>query len=336
MTVLVTGATGFIGGHLLEFLVQRDEPVRVLARPEEDVRPPANGNVEVCRGDLRDWKSLAPAVRGVSRVLHCAARTGPWGREGEYAEVNVGGTQGLLEAALEAGAERFLHVSSIAVHGTNVNGRADETAPLQRGSDPYSRTKVEAEGQLQRMIHRAGAPVTIVRPGLVYGPGDAGSFGRFAKLIDQGRMPIIGSGNNHVPLIHVSDVVRGIVLASENAHAVGRSYLLVNDEPVTQRQYFAAIAAELGVSGPRVHVPYHVALALGATSEAVGHLFGMQTPPPVMRFGVKQIGGENRFIGDRARNELGFSATVHLREGVRESIAWYRAYSSEGSEANVQ
>jgi nucleoside-diphosphate-sugar epimerase len=335
MTVLVTGATGFIGGHLVDFLLGRDEPVRILTRPGEDVGPLAQGNVEVCRGDLNDWRSLAPAVRGVHRVLHCAARTGPWGPESEYAEVNVGGTQALLEAALEAGAKGFLHVSSIAVHGTNVNGSADETAPLQRGSDPYSRTKVEAERRLQRMIHQAGAPVTIVRPGLVYGPGDAASFGRFAKLIQQGRMPIIGSGNNHVPLIQVGDVVRGIVLAAENAQAVGRAYLLVNDEPVTQREYFAAIAAELGVPAPHVHVPYHVALALGATSEAVGHLFGMQNPPPVMRFGVKQIGGENRFIGDRARNELGFSAVVRLHEGVRESVVWYRTNSSKGSEARV-
>jgi nucleoside-diphosphate-sugar epimerase len=171
------------------------------------------------------------------------------------------------------------------------------------------------------------APVTVVRPGLIYGPRDTHSFARFARLIEQGKMLLIGPASNHLPLIYVKDAARGIILASEAEQAVGKAYLLVNDEPVTQREYFAAIARELNVPPPNLHIPLHLALALGAASEAIGRVTRRHQPPPLMRFGLKQIGGENLFVTDRTHRELGFSAQVNLAEGVRQSIAWYRMRS---------
>jgi nucleoside-diphosphate-sugar epimerase len=335
MTVLVTGGCGFLGGHLVDLLLERGDEVRVLAAPEEDVSRLSAAGVDVVRGDLRDRSSLAAAVEGSEHVFHCAARTGPWGKTAEYTEVNVWGLRALLEAALRARVKRFVHVSSIAVHGTDVHGTADETAPLKGGPDPYSATKAEGERVIQRMITHDNAPVTIVRPGLVYGPRDANAFARFADLIEHGRMPIIGSGDNHLPLIHVGDVARGILLAAEARESLGRAYLLVSERPVTQLDYLTAIAAELGVATPRIHVPYHAALALAASAEALGHLFGRGDPPPVMRFGIRQIGGENRFLGDRARIELGFCPQVSLADGVRQSVAWYRGQAPRRTEAMV-
>jgi nucleoside-diphosphate-sugar epimerase len=177
------------------------------------------------------------------------------------------------------------------------------------------------------MIRDKGAPVTIVRPGLIYGPRDSNSFGRFASLVKQGKMVVIGSGANHVPLIYVRDVARGIVLASEVEQAVGNAYLLVNDEPVTQQGYFRAIAKELGVAPPRIHIPYRAALALGGTAEFVYHKLHRQQPPPLMRFGLMQLGGENRFKISRARSELGFAPQVSLVDGVHQGIVWFRSTS---------
>ena len=335
MTVLVTGGGGFLGGHLVDLLVKRGDDVRVLAAPEEDVGRLSEVGVEVFRGDLRDSSSLSAAVEGSEYVFHCAARTGPWGKMADYRDVNVGGLRALLETALRARVKRLVHVSSIAVHGTDVRGTADETAPLKGGPDPYSATKTEGERVIQRMIRDHDAPVTIVRPGLVYGPRDAHAFARFAGLIEQGRMPIIGAGHNHLPLIYVGDVAEGILAAAKTPEARGRAYLLVSGRPVTQLEYLSAIAAELGVAAPRIHVPYHAALALAASAEALGHLFGMGEPPPVMRFGIRQIGGENRFLGDRARIELGFSPRVSLVDGVRQGVAWYRGQAPRRTEAIV-
>src|SRR5262245_60519361 len=318
MTVLVTGAAGLLGSHVAELALERGEAVRILVRPGVDVSWLAQAGAQVCRGDMADCASLQAAVRGVDRVLHCAARMGPWGPEAVYEAVNVRGVKTLVEAALAAGVHRFVHVSSIDVHGLAVGGPVDETAPYSREQDPYSRSKIAGEHVVQELIRDRGAPAIIVRPGLIYGPRDTNSFGRFAALIERGRLPIIGSGNNQLPLIYVTDVARGVLLASQADQAIGRAYLLVNDEPVTQRDYFDAIAAELGARPPRWHIPYRLALALAATAELVGHMAHRQQPPPLMRFGLKQVGGENSFTIARARCELGFSPKVNLAEGVQQ------------------
>jgi 2-alkyl-3-oxoalkanoate reductase len=324
MTVLVTGATGLLGSHVTELLVARGERPRVLVRPGESLNGLADANVDVCWGDMGDRESLEAAVHGVDRVLHCAARTGPWGPETEFERTNVRGLKMLVEVALSAGVHRFVHVSSITVHGNDLGGAGDETTPLRVEPNPYSRSKVAGERMLAAMIRDGGAPVTIVRPGWIYGPRDTASFARFAAMIQRGRMVMVGSGTNHVPLIYVRDAAQGVLLAADTRLAVGRTYLLVSDEPVTQREYLSAIAAELGATPPKRHIPYRLTLLFGTMAESGARLARRQQPPPVMRFGVQLLGGENRFVISRARQELGFAPHFSLAEGVKHSAEWYR------------
>jgi nucleoside-diphosphate-sugar epimerase len=305
-------------------LLERREEVRALVRPGEDVSRLIHPNVEIFRGDLTDSASLEAAVCSVDRVFHCAARSGPWGPRIQYELVNVRGLKTLVEAALAAGVRRFVHVSSITVHGNDVRGTADETAPLRVEANPYSWSKVLGERLLSRMIREHRAPVTIVRPGWIYGPRSTASFARFASLIGQGKMVLIGAGHNHLPLVYVRDVAQGMLLASESVHSVGQVYLLVNDEPVTQRDYLNAIATELGAPPPSRRIPYRLALHLAATAELAGRLTRRENPPPLMRYGVNLLGGENRFLIGRARSELGFSPQFSLVQGVRQSVCWYR------------
>jgi dihydroflavonol-4-reductase len=228
---------------------------------------------------------------------------------------------------------RVVHFSSITVHGNDVRGVADESAPFRVEPNPYSRSKVAGERLLQALVSDRGAPVIIVRPGWIYGPRDIASFGRFAAMIEQGRMIVVGSGDNHVPLIHVRDVAQAILLASTADAAEGRAYIVVNDEPVRQRQFLAAIAAELGVPAPRRHLPYRLLLSLGAAAEGAAKLARRSAPPPLMRYGIQLLGGENRFVIDRARHELGFVPQVGLAEGVKSSVDWYRARTPRAAAA---
>jgi nucleoside-diphosphate-sugar epimerase len=336
MTVLVTGAAGFLGNHVTDLLVRRGERPRVLVHPGDRARPSADGNVDVRFADIGDRAALRAVLTGVDRVVHCAARTGTWGPQAEFDRTNVQGLVTLVEAALAAGVRRIVHVSSITVHGFDLGRTADENAPLTGSPDPYSRSKVAGERLLQRMILEDGAPVTIVRPGWIYGPGDAASFARFAGMIEKGRMVMVGSGWNHVPLIYVRDAAEGILLAGEVSHAEGRSYLLVNDEPVTQRDFLATIAAELGVAAPMRQIPYKTAVALGAVSEALGHLARRRQPPPLMRYGIRLLGGENRYDIGRARQELGFRPLVDLADGVKRSVMWYRAAYGQAMKVEVE
>jgi nucleoside-diphosphate-sugar epimerase len=324
MTVLVTGGAGFLGHHVTELLVESGERPRVLVRPGESTAALARSDVEIHHGDVTDRGALEAALSGVDRVLNCAARTGPWGPEAEYERTNVRGLETLVRAAVAAGVRHLVHVSSITVHGNDVGGTADESAPLREEPNPYSRSKVAGERMLERMIREEGAPVTIVRPGWIYGPGDRASFGRLAQRIAEGRMLMVGSGQNHLPLIYVRDVARGILLAGDSEQAAGRAYLLVNDEPVTQRDFLGAIAAELEAPAPTRRLPYRLALSAGAVAETLGRLARRSEPPPVMRYGMQLLGGENRFLVTRAREELGFEPLVDLADGVSSSVAWYR------------
>jgi nucleoside-diphosphate-sugar epimerase len=237
----------------------------------------------------------------------------------------------LVRSAMAAGVRRIVHVSSITVHGNDVRGEDDENAQLRGEPNPYSRSKLAGERLLARMIECEGAPVTIVRPGWVYGPRDIASFARIAALIETGRMRTVGHGENHLPLIYARDAAHGIVLAGEAEHAEGRCYLLVNDQRVTQSDYLGAIAAELGVPSPSKRIPYEFAVGVGAALENLGRLAHRRRPPPVMRYGMQLLGGENRFIIDRARKELGFEPAVDLAEGVRRSVDWYRVKHRESA-----
>jgi nucleoside-diphosphate-sugar epimerase len=322
--VLVTGAAGFLGSHVTDLLQSLGERPRVLVHPEDDAYRLELGDLDIHRGDVGDRATLEPALSGVDRVLHCAARIGPWGPDADYERTNVRALETLVRTAVEAGVERIVHVSSITVHGNDLRGTGDESAPLREEPNPYSRSKTAGERLLARMIRNEGAPVTVVRPGWIYGPRDHASFARLARRIEQQKMMMIGSGGNHLPLIYVRDVARGVVLASEADRAVGRSYVLVNDEPVTQRDFIAAIAEELGAPLPTRRIPYRLSLWVGAFAERVGRLARRAEPPPLMRYGMQMLGGENRFNIARARNELGFAPLVDLAEGVQRSVAWYR------------
>lgn len=325
MTVLVTGAAGFLGSHLTDLLLARGERPRALVRPGESLGAMAGGQLDICAADISDRAAMEAVLTGVHRVLHCAARTGPWGPESEYRRTNVRALETLVGAAMAAGVQRFVHVSSITVHGNDVRGEADEDAPLREEPNPYSRSKVAGERLLKRMIQDKGAPVTIVRPGWIYGPRDTASFARIARMIQNGRMIMVGSGANHLPLIYASDAANGVLLASTADHAEGRSYLLVNDEPSTQRDFISAIATELGAPAPSRRIPYQLAVILGAAAENLGRVARSRQPPPVTRYGMRLLGGENRFNISRARRELGFSPLVNLADGVSRSVEWYRA-----------
>jgi 2-alkyl-3-oxoalkanoate reductase len=328
MSVLVTGAAGFLGSHVTKLLVEQGEKPRVLIRRGESSNFWRWCDVDARLGDITDDSSLDSAMAGIDRVIHCAARTGPWGPEDEYRSTNVDALESIVRAARSAHVRRVVHVSSITVHGDNVRGTADETTPRRNASNPYSRSKVAAEIVLEAASRDVSPPVvTTVRPGLIYGPGDTASFARFAELIDSGKMVLIGQGRNQMPLIYVTDAARGILLASTADRAAGRVYLLVNDERVTQRTYLDTIASELSRPPVRRRVPYGLALSVATAAEGAAHALRRTTPPPLTRFGVRVLGGDNQFVIGRARSELGFQPHVTLAEGVAESVAWYRRQS---------
>lgn len=323
METMITGATGLVGRHLAKALLQRGDAVRVLALPSEDVSWLEERGVTVHRGDIRDADALTVPMRGVDTVFHLAAMQGMWLPIKEYYEVNVTGTENVCRAAMAAGVRRMVHVSSWTIYGMARGQPLTEDTPPAPWHDPYWITKAQGDLLVQRMMARDDLPAAIVRPGTIFGPGDSLNFGRMADKLCRGRAVIIGSGRNALPLVYVTDVVHGLLLCADVAHAQGHVYNITNDHPVSQEDFLRSIADGLGASLPRLHVPYRAAYAIAFAAERAAR-FTRSRQPVVTRHGVALFGTDNRHSIDKARAELGYCPQVSLREGVKFACAWYQ------------
>ena len=321
--ILITGGNGFVGRHVVSALLERGDSVRVLALPAEDTSTLEEWGVAVHRGDIRRPDSLAGPMAGVDRVLHLAALMDVWRPMEEYRAVNVSGTENVCRAALAAGVSRVVHMSSSSVYGMALGRPADESFPLSPFPDPYPVTKAAADMAVQRMIARDHLPAVIVRPDQIFGPGDRMHFGRMADRLRAGPGVIVGSGDNALPLVYVSDVVQGLVLALDHERAVGRVYNIGNDRPLSQKQFLHAIARAIGARPPRLHVPYHALYAAGYVAEQLAIPTRSRARPPITRLGVAFLGTHNRYAIGRARCELGYEPRVDLRDAVGLAAAWY-------------
>jgi nucleoside-diphosphate-sugar epimerase len=323
MEILITGGNGLLGRHLVSALQERGESVRVLVLPAEDASWLEGRGVAVHRGDIRRPETLIAPMSGVEAVVHLAGMMGVWKPLEHYHAVNVTGTKNLCRAALTEGA-RVVHVSSWTVYGMALGRPAREELPLTPFREPYAITKAMGDRAVQRMIVEDHLPAVIIRPGTFFGPGDRLHFGRIADRLRAGRGIIVGPGDNALPFVYVTDVVRGLLLALDHERAVGRAYNITNDRPLTQKQLLSAIADEIGASPPRLHFPYRALYAAGYAAERLAVLTRSRHQPVVTRLGVKLFGTDNRHAVDKARRELGYAPRVALRDGVRLAAAWYR------------
>ncbi len=324
MRILVTGATGFLGHYLVTALLERGDRVRALALPIEDTTWLRERGVSIYPGDLRDPDTLIEPMRGVEGVFHLAAMTRVWRPMQEYYDVNVTGTENVCRAALAAGVQRLVHVSSGVVYGLGIGKPAREDLPLAPIYEPYSVTKAESDRLVQQMIAEDDLPAVIIRPGTVFGPGDSLNFGRIADRLRAGKGLIVGSGNNALTFVYVTDVIQGLLLAFDREQAVGNAYNIANDRPLTQEQTLRAIAEEVGAQPPSLHVPYYALYAVAFASERVATLTGGRIQPLATRQGVKLYGTDNRLSIDKARHELGYAPRVPVREGLRLTGEWYQ------------
>ncbi|HLI07207.1 MAG TPA: NAD-dependent epimerase/dehydratase family protein [Ktedonobacteraceae bacterium] len=325
--VLVTGAAGFLGGHLVDMLVERGDEVRAMTLPTEDAtRLRALPGVEVVHGDLTDAESLKRAVQGVERVYNVAAKTGPWGLEEVYRAINVQGVANLIHASMDAGVRRIVHTSSITVYGHHLHGIVTEDHPYHAEDNPYSRTKIAGEKLIANLVKDQAAPVVIVRPGWIYGPRDTASFGRFVALVDTGKGFIIGSGDNIVPVVYVRDVAQGLIRAGDAGdEVIGRAYTIADDRRVTQAEYLNTIADKLHVPHLSRHYPYSALYAAGRVAEVLWAAMGRRksAPPPVTTYGITLLGGDQQFSIERARRELGYEPEYDIQRGLDEGVRWY-------------
>ena len=323
MTVLVTGVTGFTGGHLARRLAERGRSVRGLVRPASEARAAALSadGIAIASGDLTDAASLEPACEGVDVVYHVAATYRTAGQsDATYHAVNADGTRALIASARAAGVRRFVHCSTGGVHGHIEQPPADEDAPLAPG-DVYQESKLEGERIARAAGEAGGLEVVVARPIGIYGPGDT-RFLKMFRAIARRRFPMIGRGEAFYHLTYIDDLVEGFRLCGETAGAAGRTYLLAGPRYTTLAELVALIAAEFGVPPPRWHVPVAPVWLAGALCELI--CVPLRVEPPLYRRRVDFFTKSRAFDGSRARREIGFEPAIDLPEGIHRTAAWYR------------
>lgn len=324
--VLVTGGTGFLGQALVRALRERAVPVRMLVRPYHCAAPgsPAHAlaarGAELVAGDVLDADSLRPALAGATSVVHLAGRLLVAGvEESAYARLHIDGTRNLLEACAQAPTLRHIvHVSTTGVLGPTGNTPAAEDAPL-RPATIYERTKAAGERLALAYAAQHGLPLCVVRPALVYGPGDLHLLGWF-RAIQRGYYRVVGAGDSLLHPIYIDDLVAGMLRAAQQP-ARGHVYHLVGERPLPIRELAAAIAAALGKRLPRWHLPLWLARAAALLLEA------LPLPPerlPLTRSRLAFMTESRAYRGERTRRDLGFAPRIDLATGLQRTVAWYR------------
>lgn len=322
MKVLVTGATGFVGSHVVDELLLRGFDVSYIARATSNHRWLKDKKVTLRQGSLYNSESLRAAVADVDAIIHVAGQIS--GRnEADFYKGNVTATSNLLTAVRNnrPSLERFVHISSGAVNGpaTSLEKPATEEDVMQPIT-AYGRTKAKAEEVVRGEMN--AIPSTIIRPPVVYGPRDEATL-TFFKMVYKGFAPLIGFDEKFVSMIYVKDLVRGIVDSMVNPAAVGGTYFITSEEAYAWQQIANVTAA---VSGRRklttIRIPHPVVLTLAGTVGGLSKIFGK---PSVLNYEKGQDIIQKYWISSnaKARKELGFRPTFSLQEGIEDTIAWY-------------
>jgi nucleoside-diphosphate-sugar epimerase len=321
MRVFLTGATGFIGSRIARRLRDRgDEVVALVRSPQKAARLREMG-CEVVEGTLADTTAIEQGVAGADAVIHNGAdyRVGiPKSERPALHEANVGGTQRVLDAAIAAGAQKIVHVSTNNVFGSTGDTVADETyqRDLSKGFlSTYDETKYLAHQEARKRIE-AGAPIVIVQPGAVYGPGDHSEVGNIIEQTRTGKMKLVMFPEFTLPYVYVDDLAEGIVLALDKGR-VGETYILGGEE-ATMRQLVTAVAELSGRKPPKRALPTPLIKTGIPFGPLVGKLMGF--PPNLAELIRTSDGVRIRVTDAKARSELGYSPRP-LREGLRATLA---------------
>jgi nucleoside-diphosphate-sugar epimerase len=319
--VALTGASGYTGGHLAAALKGAGFSVRALVRSRTQAAPLEALGAEVVVGALEEPSCLPSLVAGASAVVHTAAVYRTAGHAPRYYhDVNVGGTLALLEAAEKAGVGRFVHTSTVGVHGNVKAPPADEASPIAPG-DVYQESKAEAEAAALRFGRERGLPVVVVRPGAIYGPRE----GRFLKLfraIARGRYAVVGSGRPYYHPVYIDDLVSGFLLALASPRAPGEAFILAGPRYVSQEELARLVARATGGRVLPFRIPALPLQLAGSLVEAALTPFGVE--PPLHRRRVDFWTKSRAFSIEKARRVLGYAPKVDLEEGFARTAASYR------------
>ncbi|MFH0971533.1 MAG: NAD-dependent epimerase/dehydratase family protein [Candidatus Micrarchaeota archaeon] len=317
--ILITGATGRVGRELLGRLLAEKKyrgKLRILAHNLFEAQKMYGSKVEIYQGDLsseHDFIALAEACKNVDLIVHLAGLVDYSASGSEFMAANYHGTLKLIKAAkLQRKPPKFIFLSSTSIYrGAKSEQISEKTKPFP--SNAYGRSKLAAEGALRE----SGLDYLILRSPIIYGKGFKTGIGDVVKLIKKRRMPILGNGNNHIAYIHISDLVDALVSAI-NSKLKNQEFIFSSGEAKTQNELFEAVAKELHVPSPRIHIPTSVAYLSTSAIRLLYRLLGLK--PKIFKEYVHTLAESRVYNISKAKKMLHFRPKIKINDGIKEMI----------------
>ena len=323
-SVLVTGASGMLGGAVATTLRDRGASVRAFQRRPADI-----DGIEDVTGSLTEPEDVARAVRGVDAVIHLAAKVSISGPEHEYRQINIEGTRHVIDALRAQGGGALVNVSSpsVAHLGRAIVGLDATAADPDRARGPYARTKAAAELLAMAADGTDGLQVTSIRPHVVWGPGDTQLVGRIVDRARTGRLPLLDQGMALIDTTFVTNAAEAIVAGWDRIEAVhGESFVVSNGEPRTVRDVFAGWCAAAGVPAPSLRIPGAAARFAGRAIERIWETRPGHDEPPMTEFLAEQMSTAHWFDQRRTRERLQWTPRISMDEGNALLADWFREH----------
>ena len=301
--ILVTGAAGFVGRAVVEYLRSLDLPVRAMVRKERDIKALEDLGCEVVLAELTDRESLIAAMNGIEKVYHIAAAFRQASIEDEvYRQVNIEGVRSVFEIAIESGVKRIVHCSTVGVHGDVEHSPGTEETPYAPG-DIYQITKMEGEKVALEFFRSNKIGGNVIRPAMIYGPGDMRTLKLF-RMIAKQRFFYVGDGSKHVHFIDVRDLAKSFYLAMEKTEINGEVFIISGARSLPLKEFATLVANHLGVKPPWLHLPVKPIQWIGSLCEAICVPLGIE--PPIYRRRVDFYTKNRSFSSAKANKLLEF------------------------------
>ena len=310
--ILVTGATGFIGTHLVRTLVSGGAKVRCLARHLSNIAELKSMGVEIALGDVTNLSSLKYAMHGVDVVFHLAAyvKTGKIQDAEVMQEINVIGTQNALEAAKAENVRKFIYLGSMGAMGIHDTKELVTESCMGKPNNAYGLSKLQAENLVLVADTSKELCTVVLRPPTVYGQGESHNFILTARAIKNHRFMLIGNGNNLLSLCYIDNLIEALICAGKYGQR-GRVYLIADSQPITWNKFIMLLSNQVGV--PNIHIPKLMASLVAIIPNP--YLYPNRVNTMTANFG---------FDITKARTELRYIPLVSTAEGIKRTVDWYK------------
>lgn len=327
MKVLVTGGTGFLGRHLVWRLASEGHDVGLTGRDASKAREVVSHCarpvtvIPISHGQPDSEEELRRASTGLDAIVHCAARSSPWGRRDAFLRANVSSTAEVLAAIHANGIPRLVHISTPSIYFRFrhcIGVREDDPLP------PPVNTYAETKGTAERMVRASAVPAVILRPRAIFGPWDQTLLPRLLRLMQRRRFPLFNEGAALVDLTYVDNVVDAIVLALQARPSAASTFNISNGQPIQAGELFARLARVFGLPYRPVRMPLAMGMLVARVCELAAR-FAPGWEPPLTRYTVGVAAFSQTLDQRRAREELGYVPRVDLDEGIRRTSDWWRS-----------